>query len=199
MQHPLRSLVLSAAAAAAMAVPHVATAQSSPLVLEVRGGASSALARFRSGSGIGEGAGSGPSLEVAFILSGQGRRSTYLGFSQDRFTCARAGCPADHSFIATGVEGGFRFSLCTRCSVAPWVRIGALTTRVESAGVPGSPAGVSRLAFGGDAGLGVYLGAWRSVAFDPGFRVAAVNTRLPGGALLRMRYVVFDLGLVLAF
>jgi hypothetical protein len=198
VRNGLGSLVLAAVMAVTV-VPGVATAQSSPLVVEVRGGASTALAHFRSGSRVGEGARSGPSIAVAFVFSGEGRRSTYVGFSQERFACAAAGCPAGRPFIATGLDGGFRFSLCTRCSVSPWLRIGGLTTRVESAGVPGSPAGVSRLAFGGEAGFGVYVGAWRSVAFDPGLRFAAVNTRLPGGSLLRMRYAVLDLGLVLAF
>lgn len=196
MRYGFGTLVL---AAMAMAAPRVARAQSSPLVLEVRGGASTAVGHFRSGTRVGEGATSGPSFAVTFILSGKGRRSTYLGFSQERFACTRAGCPAGHPFVATGLNGGFRFSLCTRCSISPWIRLGALTTRVESDGLPGSPAGVSRLAFGGEVGLGVYVGAWRSVALDPGFRIAAVNTRLPGGSMLRMRYAVFDVGLVLAF
>ena len=198
MRYGLGSLVL-AGVMAATAVPGVAKAQSSPLVVEVRGGASTAVAHFRTGTRVGEGARSGPSLAVTFIFSGEGRRSTYVGFSQERFACAAAGCPAGHPYIATGFDGGFRLSLCSRCSVSPWLRIGGLTTRVESPGVPGSPTGVSKLAFGGEAGFGIYLGAWRSVALDPGFRFAAVNTRLPGGSLLRMRYAVFDLGLVLAF
>ena len=84
-------------------------------------------------------------------------------------------------------------------AVSPWLRLGGLTTRVESAGVPGSASGVSRLAFGGEVGVGVFLGAWSSVALNPGIRFSAVNTRLPGGSLLRMRYAVVDLGLALSF
>lgn len=198
MRLRLGTLVL-AGLVAAMVVPRTAVAQSSPLVVELRGGVSTALGHFRNGVRPGEGARSGASMGVDFILSGKGRRSTYLGFSQHRFQCVNAGCPAGHPFIATGLNGGFRFGLCTRCSVSPWLQLGALTTRVESAGVTGSPAGVSRLAFGGEAGFGIYLGAWRSVALDPGVRFAAVNTRLPGGPLLRMRYAVLDVGLVLAF
>jgi hypothetical protein len=142
---------------------------------------------------------SGASLSVDFTLSGKGRRSTYIGFSQDRFGCVDAGCALGGSFVATGMNAGFRFSLRTRGGVIPWIRVGALTTRVESEGVPGSPAGTSKLAYGGDAGFGVYVGAWNFVAINPGLRIAAVNTALPGGALLRMRYAVLDLGLALAF
>jgi hypothetical protein len=192
--------ILALAGLAAMApAPRAAAAQSSPLVLEARVGGSSAVGRFRTGDRVGEGARAGASFAVTFIHTGSGRRSLYFGFSQERFDCAQAGCPAARSFVATGLNGGFRLTLCSRCSVAPWIRLGGLTTRLESPGVPGSPMGVSRLAFGGEAGVGVYLGAWRSVALDPGIRLAAVDTRLPGGSLLRMRYAVLDLGLVLAF
>jgi hypothetical protein len=196
VRYGLGELVLAGLLASAS--PSAVGAQASPLV-EVRGGASSSVAHFRSGTRIGEGVGSGASFGVDFILSGKGRRSTYLGFSQHRFGCANAGCAAGHQFVATGLDGGFRFGLCTKCLVSPWVRFGALTTRVESGGLPGSPAGVSRLAFGGEAGIGVYIGAQRAVALNPGLRFAAVNTTLPGGALLRMRYAVLDVGLALAF
>lgn len=183
----------------AVAAPCATAAQAAPLVVEVRGGTAAPVAPFRSGTRVGEGAGSGASFGVDFILSGEGRRSTYLGFSQHRFNCADAGCPRSGRFVATGLDAGFRFSLCSRCSVSPWMRVGGLTTRMESPGLPGSSKGVSRLAFGGEAGIGIYFGAWRSIALDPGLRFAAVNTELPGGALLRLRYVVLDLGLALAF
>lgn len=190
---------LALAGLLASLVPSSARAQASPLVVEVRGGASSSVAHFRSGTRVGEGVGSGASFGVDFILSGRGRRSTYVGFSQHRFDCVNAGCETGGRYVATGLDGGFRLSLCTRCLVSPWVRLGALTTRVESGGLPGSPAGVSRLGFGGEAGIGVYIGARRAVALNPGLRFAAVNTELPGGALLRMRYAVLDVGLALAF
>lgn len=198
MRHVLGILTLASLAAATTS-PRPLDAQSSPLVVEVRGGVSSAVGHFRSGTRVGEGARSGASLSVDFILSGKGRRSTYVGFTQSRFACTQAGCRSGHPFVATGLNGGFRWGLCTHCSVSPWLQLGALTTRVESDSVTGSPSGVSKLAFGGEAGFGVYLGAWRSVALDPGIRFVAVNTRLPGDHLLRMRYAILDLGLVLAF
>lgn len=198
MRHVPGILALACVAAAAMP-PRPVTAQSSPLVVEVRGGATAPVQHFRTGTRVGEGTRPGASFSVDFILSGSGRRSTYLGFTQSRFACTQAGCASGHPFVGTGVNGGFRWGLCTRCSVSPWLQLGALTTRVESPGVRGSPSGVSKLAFGGAAGFGVYLGAWRSVALDPGIRFVAVNTRLPGGPMLRMRYAVVDVGLVLAF
>ncbi len=198
MRHLPGILALACLTTASVA-PRCLTAQSSPLVLEVRGGTSVAVGGFRTGTRVGEGAGSGASLSVDFLLSGSGRRSTYLGFTQSRFSCTAAGCPSSDPFVATGLTGGFRWGLCTRCQVSPWLQLGGLTTRVESPGVTGSAPGVSRLAFGGEVGFGVYLGAWNSVAPELGIRFAAVNTRLPEASIVRMRYTVIDVGLALAF
>jgi hypothetical protein len=65
--------------------------------------------------------------------------------------------------------------------------------------MPGSPEGVSSLGWGGEVGLGVYLGATSSVSLNPGIRLVAVNTELPGGSVIHMRTIVADLGLALAF
>jgi hypothetical protein len=97
------------------------------------------------------------------------------------------------------VDAGLQINLVTRGSIVPWVRFGGLTTRVESPGLPGSPEGVSSLGWGGEVGLGLYVGATRPVALNPGIRLVAVNTELPGGSLMRMRYIAADLGLALAF
>lgn len=179
--------------------PPAIHAQAAPLVVEVRAGASIPFGDFANGSRVGEGVASGPSFGVRLAMSGSGRRTLYGGFSQHRFACEDAGCPAGGDFVATGVDAGLQVNLVTRGSVLPWIRLGGLTTRVESPGMPGSPEGVSSLGWGGEVGLGVYLGATSSVALNPGIRVVAVNTELPEGSVIHMRYVVADLGLALAF
>lgn len=179
--------------------PATAQAQAAPLVVEIRTGASIPVGSFAGGSGIGEGVGSGFSMGLDFAMSGSGRRTWYAGFSQHRFACVDAGCPHGGHDVATTLDAGVRVSLLTRGSVIPWIRLGGITTRVESPGVPGSPQGVSRRGYGGEAGLGVYAGAWSALAFNPGVRFQAVNTELPGGPVLRMRFVVVDLGFSLAF
>jgi hypothetical protein len=136
---------------------------------------------------------------VAFVMAGQGRRALYGGFSQHRFGCAEAGCATDGRYVATGFDVGFRFDLRSTGSLVPWVRLGAITTRVEMPALPGAQEGVSELGFGGEVGAGLYVGVSSPVALVPGVRLAAVNTELPGGALLRMRYVVLDVALALAF
>ena len=174
-------------------------AQASPLVVEVRAGASVPFGEFSSGSRIGEGVSSGPSFGVRLAASGSTRRTLYGGFSQHRFGCEDAGCPEGSEFVATGLDAGLQVNLATRGSIVPWVRFGALTTRVESPGLPEGPEGVSRLGWGGEIGLGLYLGATSPVALNPGIRMVAVNTELPGGSLLRMRFIAADIGLALAF
>ena len=174
-------------------------AQEAPLVLEVRGGVAAPLGSFSNGARVGEGAAPGPSFGVDFVLPGAGRRSFYVGFSQHRFGCADAGCPSDEPYVATGFHAGYRIALLMNRSIFPWIRVAVVTTRVETDGLGGSNTGVSELGFGGELGVGVYIGSASPVAINPGVRLAAVNTMLPGGELLRMRYLVADVAIALAF
>lgn len=183
----------------ALAAPTGLCAQASPLVLEVRGGGAIPVSSFANGSRVGEGGAAAPSFGVAFVMAGQGRRALYGGFSQHRFGCEAAGCAADGEYVATGFDVGFRFDLRSTGSLVPWVRLGAVTTRVEMPALPGAQGGISKLGIGGEAGVGLYVGVSSPVALVPGVRLTAVNTELPGGELLRMRYVVLDVALALAF
>ena len=185
--------------AAAMCVPSTVEAQASPLVLEIHGGASVPVGSFHDGVRPGEGGTPAASFGVDFALSGEGRRTLYVGFSQHRFGCEDAGCQAGGEYVATGFDLGLRINLRTSGSVLPWLRLGAVSTRVELPAVQGAAQGVSGLGLGGEAGLGLYIGTYSPVALVPGIRVTAVNTELPGGTLLRMRYVVADVALAFAF
>lgn len=172
-------------------------AQQAGLVLEVGGGAVVPLGEFADGAG--EGTDAGPSLSIAFARPGTGRRTLYLGFSQHRFGCEEAGCAPGGRYVATGFDLGLRFALVTGRAAIPWIRVGAITTRVETEDLAGPDAGVSDLGFGGEFGAGVYIGRGRAVALNPGVRFAAVNTVLPGGGTLAMRYLVAQLALAIAF
>lgn len=175
-------------------------AQAAPLVLEVGGGAALPLGGLRSGHAPGEGTRAGPSFDLDFAVSGTGRRTIFLGFSQHRFGCAAAGCAAGKDYVATGIDGGIRVNLLTKGSVLPWVGVGALTTRVEMPRTRDVPAGVSRLGLGADAGIGVFIGGARSIALNPGVWLRAVNVGLPGErGTLRMRYVVAAVAVVFSF
>ena len=194
-----RLSIVIATLAVAVALPVAAGAQDASLAVEVLGGGAVPVASFASGDAVGEGTDTGASFGVLFTMTGRGRRTTYFGFGQHRFGCVDAGCPTDGSYVATGLDAGFRIKLLQRGSVLPWVSLGGLTTRVESPGLPGSPSGVSSLGYGGAAGAGLYIGSGHAVALNPQVRFATVGVDLPGQSRMTLRYVVATVGLVLAF
>lgn len=180
--------------------PSQAHAQASPLVIEVRGGTSIPLGGFSTGTAPGQGTTMAPSFGVDFTASGSGRRSIYLGFSQQRFGCQDAGCPSGGGrYVATSLDAGVRISLLTRGPVNPWLRLGGVSLRMETPSITNGPAGVSDRGYGGEVGFGVYVGAWSAVALNPGVRFTTAKVRLPGGQDLTLRYLVADLGFSLAF
>ena len=195
---PLLPCLFTLLGSATLPAPDL-VAQQAGLVLEVGGGAAVPLGDFADGTGAGEGAEAGPSLSVAFARPGTGRSTVYVGFSQHRFGCEAAGCGADGRYVATGFDLGLRFALVTGRMAIPWIRVGAITTRVETDHLGGADAGVSDLGFGGEIGAGVYIGRERALALNPGVRFTAVNTVLPGGGTLAMRYLVAQLAIAIAF
>jgi hypothetical protein len=183
----------------ALAAPGCLLGQASPLVLEIHGGRAVPVRDFASGVESGEGVTAGTSLGWDLAFTGSGWRTIYAGFSQHRFACEGAGCAPGQEYVATGFDLGIRATLRFVGSVAPWIRLGAVTTHVEVPSLPGVDEGLSSLGLGWEGGVGLYIGVSSPVALVPGIRATAVNTRLPGGALLRMRYLVVDLALALAF
>lgn len=154
---------------------------------------------FAGGTDVGEGTSPDASFSLAFVRPSDGRRAIYVGFSQHRFGCEDAGCAADGRYVATGFDLGARFALVTGRRAIPWIRLGAITTRVETDDLGGAEAGVSDLGFGGEIGAGVYIGAETTLALNPGVRFAAVNTDLPGGSTLAMRYLIAQLAVAVSF
>jgi len=193
-----RPVLLALAVAALLAGPTSLLAQGAPLTVEARSGVAVPLGSFADGTGVGEGTSAGVAFgfEVTF---GGGGRTLYAGFSQLRFGCREAGCPAGTPYVATGVDAGLRLALVTGRKVVPWVGAGGLTTRVESPGVDGSPEGTSSLGFGGEVSAGVYVGIAPGLALTPAVRLRRVGTDLPGGAALTLVHLVADVGLALTF
>ncbi|HET9949962.1 MAG TPA: hypothetical protein VFQ22_13655, partial [Longimicrobiales bacterium] len=178
--------------------PARAAAQESPLVAEAHVGVAAPVGSFANGSGAGEGAGPGLSFGVDFALPGGGRWTPYVGFAQHRFACEDAGCAAGGRYVATGFHGGVRVALVTGHALVPWVRAGAVSTRVEAGDLLGAGA-VTELGIGGEAAAGVHIGAASQLAVNPSLRFVAVDTDLPGGPRLAMRYLVADVAVVLSF
>ncbi len=194
---PIRPVLCTIALA--LSVARGGAAQESPLVVEAHGGGAIPVGSFAHGDRVGEGTSAGPSFGVDLALPGGGRVAPYVGFSQHRFGCEDAGCGPGGRYVATGFQGGIRIVPMPGRSVLPWVRLGAVTTHVETDALGGANAGVSDLGVGGEVGVGVHVGGGSQLALNPGMRFVAVNTKLPGGSTLRLRYLVADLALVLAF
>ena len=191
MAGPIVTVLVATASAAA--------AQAPPFVLEVRGGSSIPVGSFADGDRRGEGSAADRSFGLAFGVTRTSSRTTFVGFSQHRFGCEDIGCDGDGTFVATTIDVGVRYNVTLHRQVVPWIRIGGLTTRVELGDHPDYRDQVSSLGFGGEVGAGVYLGSANAVGLSPGVRFTAVNSGLPGGGVLRMRYLVADLALVIAF
>lgn len=198
MPRSFPALLVAAALLGSGAVPAPLSAQGAPLTVETRLGAALPVSSFSGGDGVGEGADAGVGYGVEVTLGG-GWRTWYAGFSQMRFGCGQAGCPAGAAYVTTGVNAGVRVALAPGSRLIPWVGVGAFTTRVESPGVRGSPEGVSELGFGAEAAAGLWLQASRHLAITPAARVSRVGTELPGGERLSLRYLVLDVGLALTF
>jgi hypothetical protein len=179
-------------------LPNPVAAQDHPLLLEAHAGWAAPIGSFADGADPGQGVSGGPALSVLFAAP-SGRRAIYAGFHQNRFDCEDAGCSEDGRLVETGFNVGVRISLLPGRPVMPWLRVGVVTTRVETRDLPAPNAGVSDLGWGGEAGAGLYIGGDRSIAINPAVTVVAVDSELPGGSSLELRYLVAHLGLVLAF
>jgi len=181
-----------------------AGAQDAPLIVEAHGGAAIPFGDFRDGDGPGEGAATGPSLSVAFAFPSGSWRTLYTGFSQHRFGCADAGCAEDGRYVATGFNLGLRIVPIPSGPVAPWIQLGAISTRVETGDLAATSEGadddgVSDLGFGGEVGVGVLVRLGRSVGWSATGLISAVDSDLPGGAALPLRYFTAQTGITLIF
>lgn len=179
-------------------------AQDAPLLVEAQGGAAIPFGDLKDGQGPGMGTATGVSLSVVLAVPSEGWRTIYAGFSQHRFGCEAAGCDVDGRYVATGFNLGFRIVPVREGPVVPWIRLGVITTRVETGDLSASPesaadAGLTDLGFGGEAGVGILVPLGRSVGWSATGLVSAVDSDLPGGASLPLRYFTAHTGLTLLF
>ena len=197
---PLQVPLAAALLAAVLAVPRPSgLAAQSPLVLDVRAGATLPTGSFvREGleAELSPGAGFG----LHFTLQRHPWRAFYAGFSQHRFGCDGAGCPGGGELVSTGWNLGTRLSVATG-GASPWLRLGVVFDRVEADFLEGGDevGRVSDLGVGGEVGIGVVMGTARRLSLSPGVRYVLVDGRFERRGLVRMRYLVADLGAVIAF
>ena len=192
------SFALFVGALGCLAVATPAVGQDSALLLEMNVGAAVPMSSFADGTETGEGAESGVAFGLGFTLPRSERVALYLGFDQQRFGCEPAGCSEGGTYVATGFDVGVRFALLTGKAVVPWIRVTGITTRVETRDLPDPNQGVSELGFGFEAGAGAFIGMSR-IGVSPMITYSSVNSDLPGGDSLGLRYLTASLGLVLPF
>ena len=179
-------------------VPQGRASAQAPLTLEVRAGVLAPVAGSREGRNRGGRIGPAGSFGVLFAIERSATRQFYLGFSQHRLDCTDDGCGGDGRYIATAWDLGMRFDLRALDPV-PWLRLGVTIPRVERERPAPLDAEVSSLGVGVEAGLGVRFGVGGRLSLSPGVRFGAVDTDLPSGGTLRLRYLAADLGLVVEF
>jgi hypothetical protein len=192
------SFALFVGALGCLAVVTPAVGQDSALLLEMNVGAAVPMSSFADGTETGQGAESGVAFGLGFTLPRSERVALYLGFDQQRFGCEPAGCSEGGTYVATGFDVGVRFALLTGTAVVPWIRVAGITTRVETRDLPDPNQGVSELGFGFEAGAGALIGTSR-IGVNPMVTYSSVNSDLPGGDSLGLRYLTASVGLVVPF
>jgi hypothetical protein len=140
------------------------------------------------------------SFGVHFDYRAGARTSVHVGFSQHRIGCSELGCPGDGEYVHTGWDVGTRFDLLTGL-VRPRLRVGAVFARVERDFLEDGTVQrrLSDLSVGAEAGVEVAVRVGPRIHVAPAVRYLWLNTRYPGEGLLRIRYVVTDVALILGF
>ena len=166
-------------------------AAQSTLIVEARAGISSPRGSFRNPT-PGAALKAAPATGVQFGLRRGSRTYIYIGFSQLRFDCEGEGCGGN--WVATQWDAGVRAEL-TSGSVVPWLRAGVVAPSVEN--VPGARR--SARGWGGEGGAGLRFALTERLSLSPGARFGVVDVGRSAGEDVAMRYLLFDLGLVVAF
>ena len=176
-------------------------AQEGPYAFQIRGGATLPVGAFRDDArGWEEEAGSGSSLGMGFTFPLFRLLGGYLGFSQHRFSCDEDVCPRGKSWTSTGFDIAVRMVL-GHGTVRPWAQGGFHTPRMEGRVLQGGE-GRSIRSNGGsgyEAGGGLLVKVGERMSLSPGVRYGSVDVPFQGRPTMMLRYLVFDLGLVVGF
>lgn len=174
-------------------------AQISPLQLEVGGGAWIPNADLVGAPGFGGEASAGASFGVHFILK-RGFISYVVGFSEHRFGCTQVQCGEEVDFVSTAWDLGVRVNFRQE-GIMPWVSLGASAAVVDAHVDSGSVVltEASDRGWGYEVGAGVLVPLRGPFFINPGVRYGRSDVDFTGRGTLETRYIVVDVGLVLAF
>jgi len=180
-------------------IPTRGEAQIPPLLLEVRGGAWIPTADLVGAQGFEGEASADVSFGVHFMLR-SGVVSYVAGFSEHRFGCTQVQCGEPVDFVSTAWDLGVRVNL-RRTGIVPWVSLGATAAvfdaRVDTGDVVVSEG--SDLGWGYEVGAGVLVPLGGPFLVNPGVRYGRSDADFVGPGTLETRYIIADVGLVLAF
>ena len=183
----------------ALLIPSRGEAQITPLNLEVRGGAWIPAADLVGAQGFEGEASAAASFGVHFVLN-RGLISYVAGFSEHRFGCPQAQCAEVVDFVSTSWDLGVRVNF-RRAGIVPWVSLGATAAlfdaRVETGG--GVVSEGSDRGWGYELGAGVLVPVTGRLAINPAVRYGRSDVDFASRGTLETRYIIANVGLVLAF
>ena len=181
--------------------PNLLSAQEGSYAFQIRGGGTVPVAAFRDDAqGWEEKAGTGTSLGMGFTFPLYRFIGGYLGFSQHRFACDEDVCPKGEAWISTGFDLALRVVVGDR-RIRPWVQGGLHTHRIESrVSGQGHVQGLHSEGGGGyEVGGGVLVQVGERMSLSPGVRYGSGDVPFSARPTMSLRYLVFDLGLVVGF
>jgi len=182
--------------------PETLSGQESRFGFQVRGGVTRPVAGFRdAGEGWEGWAGAGPTLGMGFHFPLFRLFGGYLGFSQHRFACDEEVCPGGKDWASTGFDVALRVVVGKTRPLRPWVQAGLHTHRMEGrVWDEGTSRQLHSEQGGGyEAGGGLLIQMGERTSLAPGIRVGFGNVPFPDRGNLSLRFLVFDIGLVLGF
>ena len=178
-----------------------AEGQEGPYAFQVRGGYTLPVAAFSDEArGWEEESGGGASLGMGFTFPLYRVVGGYLGFSQHRFSCDEDVCQEGEAWISTGFDVALRIVLGEQ-RIRPWIQGGLHTSRIE--GKVQDEGGAQDLTSHGGAGYevggGILVKIGERMSLSPGVRYGAGDVPFSVQPTMQLRYLVFDLGLVIGF
>lgn len=181
--------------------PGDAAGQEGPFAFQIKGGSTFPLSSFRDKEEGREGeARSGPSFAMGFTFPFYRIFGGYLGFSQHRFSCDRDICPEGYPWVSTGFDIALRVVM-GETMIRPWVQAGLHTNRIEGRVWEGQSHRDLHSKGGGgyEVGAGLLVQIAERMSLNPGIRYGSGDVPFWEGPMMELRYLVFDLGLVVGF
>jgi hypothetical protein len=183
------------------AFPDPALAQEGSFAFQIRGGGTLPILDFADDArGWEESAGPGTTLSMGFTFPLYRALGGYLGFGQHRFACDEDVCPEGKVLASTGFDVALRLVL-GREWIRPWLQGGLHTHRMEArVRDEGGPRSLTSEGGGGyEVGAGLLVQVGERTSLSPGIRFGLGNVPFETRPNLALRFLVFDLGLVVGF